>query len=202
MIEYAIEAAVAAAVFDDIVVSTDDPEIAEIARGAGARVPFARPAELSDDHVPTVPVIAHAIREMLRTMPALEAVCCIYPCVPLLQPEDLIEALRLLGATSAAYVFPVAAFPSPIQRALRRGGDGTTLPFFPEYASTRTQDLEASFHDAGQFYWGTTAAWLAGLNIHTNGRTIVLPEWRVIDIDTPDDWQRAEALYRTLAVVP
>lgn len=199
MIAYAIEAARAASVFDHIVVTTDDAEIAAIASAAGAEIPFMRPPELSDDHTPTVPVVAHAIQACRELGWPVEQVCCIYPGVPLMEPADLVQALALLERGDAAYVFPVTPYPSPIQRALRRHPDGTTCPFHPEFVNTRTQDLEPAYHDAGQFYWGSRQAWLDGLNIHANGKSIVLPEWRVVDIDTPADWDRAEALYRVLA---
>jgi pseudaminic acid cytidylyltransferase len=199
MIAYAIHAALASKAFDQVVVSTDDQEIAAISREAGAQVPFMRPAELADDHSPTVPVIAHAIAACDGLGWWADQVCCIYPGVPLIRSADLVEALDLLDAGGTDYTFPVTGFPSPIQRALRRGADGTTRPFHPEHVNTRTQDLEPAYHDAGQFYWGRREAWLAGLNIHANGRSIVLPEWRVVDIDTPADWTRAEALYQALA---
>jgi pseudaminic acid cytidylyltransferase len=198
MIAYAIDAALRSGAFARVIVSTDDAEIAEIATGAGAEAPFVRPSELADDHTPTVPVIAHAIREAERLGWSCDVVCCIYPCVPLIEPDDLSTALRVLREGGTDYVFPVAPFPSPIQRALRRAGDGTTRPFHPEHASTRSQDLEPAFYDAGQFYWGVRDAWLAGRNIHAHGKTIVLPEWRVVDVDTPDDWSRAEAMFAAL----
>lgn len=199
MILYAIEAARAAGVFDHIVVTTDDAEIAAIAASGGAEVPFMRPAELADDHTPTVPVIAHAI-EACRDMGwPVEQACCIYPGVPLIDSADIVRALELLERSHVGYVFPVCSFPSPIQRALRRQTDGSTRPFHPEHVNTRTQDLEVAYHDAGQFYWGACEAWLKGLSIHANARTIVLPEWRVVDIDTPADWDRAEAYYQALA---
>jgi pseudaminic acid cytidylyltransferase len=185
-------------VFDHVVVSTDDDEIAALSRAAGAEVPFVRPAELADDHTPTVPVVAHAIRACRDIGWAADQVCCIYPGVPMLDAADIVRSLALLEQGQCDYVFPVTPFPSPIQRALRRLPDGTTRPFQPEHAATRTQDLESAFHDAGQFYWGASRAWLDGLNIHAHGKTIVLPEWRVVDIDTPDDWQRAEVLYHAL----
>ena len=196
MIGYAIAAARASGLFSDVLVSTDDDEIASVARELGASVPFARPSDLADDHTPTVPVIAHAIEAYSALARTPDEVCCIYPGVPFLETGDLRQALALLEE-GADYAFPVAPFPSPVQRALRRAPDGSAEPFFPQFASTRTQDLEPSYHDAGQFYWGRTAAWLARLNIHLHGRTIVLPAWRVVDIDTPEDWQRAERLYAT-----
>jgi len=196
MISYAISAARSSGVFDHIVVSTDDDEISSLAAGEGAEVPFRRPAALADDFTPTVPVVAHAIRACRELGWPVERVCCIYPSVPFIRIEDLRRALDLLALGGTDYVFPVTLFPSPIQRALRRSPDGVTRPFHPEFVSTRTQDLEPGYFDAGQFYWGTARAWLDGLSLHGHGKTIVLPEWRVVDIDTPDDWERAEALYR------
>ena len=201
MISYAIEAAKNAGIFDHIIVSTDDPEIAEIAKASGAELPFNRPAELADDITPTVPVIAHAIETCIKLGISVEQACCIYPGVPLIAHEDLRIAQTLLEQGDAAYVFPVTTFPSPIQRALKRDVDGKISPFNPEYVNTRTQDLEPAYHDAGQFYWGKKDAWLNGLNIHANGKSIVLPEWRVVDIDTPADWERAEALYEALSKI-
>lgn len=196
MIAYAIEAAHRSRAFDGVIVSTDDEEIARIAREYGADVPFARPADLADDHTPTVPVIAHAVAECRAIGWPVALACCIYPGVPMIDPADIRRALDVLEAAGGeGYAFPVAPFPSPIQRALRRGEDGRVAPFNPEHVGTRTQDLEPGYYDAGQFYWGGADAWLAGLNIHANGRSIILPEWRVVDIDTPDDWDRAEKLF-------
>lgn len=197
MIGYAILAAQASGVFDRIIVSTDDDEIAAIATEFGADVPFMRPADLADDHTPTVPVIAHAIKTCREMGWNVDYACCIYPGVPMIEPKDIREAMdKLIAAGGGGYVFPVAPFPSAVQRALRRNKDGTVEPMHLEHVATRTQDLETGYFDAGQFYWGTAETWLAGSNIHANGRTIVLPEWRVVDIDTPDDWDRAEKLYR------
>ncbi|HVL42401.1 MAG TPA: pseudaminic acid cytidylyltransferase [Brevundimonas sp.] len=201
MIVYAIDAARASGLFDKVVVSTDDPEIREVAEAAGAELPFARPPELADDHTPTVPVVQHAIQACMDLGWPVEWACCIYPGVPFLQTEDLAEAFDLLQAHGGqGYVFPVTGFPSPIQRALKMGDDARVSPFNPEFVATRTQDLEPAFFDAGQFYWGGAETWLKGLNLHANGRSIVLPEWRVVDIDTPADWDRAEALHRAFGL--
>lgn len=197
MIGYAIEAARACAAIDRVIVSTDDAEIAEIAISLGAELPFHRPAELADDHTPTVPVIAHAIGACRALGWDIQQACCIYPGVPFIRNEDLEAAAALLAAHGGeGYVFPVTGFPSAIQRALRVGQDARVAPFQPEYVNTRTQDLEPGYFDAGQFYWARAETWLAGLSIHANGRAVVLPEWRVVDIDTPADWERAEAMYR------
>ena len=196
MIEYAIAAARETGLFTRVVVSTDDAEIADLARGAGAQVPFVRPAELADDITPTVPVVAHAIAECAARGWEADLVCCIYPGVPLLRPADIVRAhAEAMSGEPGHYVFPLVEYPSPVQRALRRGSDGRVAPLYPEFALTRTQDLEPAYHDAGQFYWGESALWLDGKTIHENGRGIVLPASRVVDIDTPEDWKRAEALY-------
>jgi pseudaminic acid cytidylyltransferase len=198
MISYAIGAALGSKAFDRVIVSTDDPEIAEVAKAHGAELPFTRPPELADDHTPTVPVIAHAIRACDELGWNVSEVCCIYPGVPFISVIDLRVAYQQLLFAGTNYVFAVTEFPSPIQRALRRLSDGTVSPFQPEHAATRTQDLEPGYFDVGQFYWGRKKAWIEGLNIHLNGTALVIPEWRALDIDTPADWERAELLYATL----
>lgn len=199
MIAHAISAAVNSGLFDHVVVSTDDEEISRIAREWGAETPFVRPPELADDHTPTVPVIAHAIGECEKLGWTIERACCIYPGVPFIQIADLEAALKLLETSHAEYSFPITDFPSAIQRALRRGGSGRMSPFFPEHELTRTQDLEPAYHDAGQFYWGTRQAWLGNPRIHSSGAGLVIPNWRVVDIDTLADWQRAEIIFGAIA---
>lgn len=198
MIAYAISAAKSVGLFDHVIVSTDDDEVANIAREWGAETPFMRPPELADDHTPTVPVIAHAITTCQQMGWPIKYVCCIYPCVPLIQADDLREAFYRIRDDNADYCFPVTEFPSAIQRALRYLPDGRMSPFNPEYISTRTQDLEPAYYDVGQFYWGKTDAWLKGHSAHQYGKGLVIPEWRAVDVDTPDDWERAEMIYKIL----
>ena len=195
MISYAIEAARSSALFEKIIVSTDDHEIAEMALKFGAEVPFMRPPELADDFAGTVPVIAHAIKTCLDLGWQIENVCCIYPAVPFIQVADLHGALGLMNNNGANYIFPITEFPSSIQRALKLLNNGRTEPFFPEFELTRTQDSEAAYHDAGQFYWGKAKVWLINQKIHASGMGYVIPNWRIVDIDTPDDWLRAELIY-------
>lgn len=195
MIAHAISAAKQSGLFDHVIISTDDAEIARIAIEWGAETPFIRPAELADDYTETVPVIAHAILASQALGWKIDYACCIYPGVPFIQIDDLKLALELLQASQAAYSFPITDFPSAIQRALRRLPDGRTFPFYPEHELTRTQDLEAAYHDAGQFYWGKPDAWLTNNKIHRSGVGLPVPNWRVVDIDTSDDWARAEVLY-------
>lgn len=198
MIAYAIEAAHASDLFAHVIVSTDDPEIAVIAQEFGAETPFVRPPELADDHTPTVPVIDHAVTACEAMGWAAEYVCCIYPGVPFIRQDDLRAALELLrNSTGADYSFPVTEFPSAIQRALRRDPSGRMASFSPEYELVRTQDLEPAFHDAGQFYWGRRQAWENNPRIHNSGVGLVIPNWRVVDIDTPEDWLRAELLFKS-----
>lgn len=200
MIAYAIEAALACDSVGHVVVTTDDDEIAEIAESYGAQVPFRRPAELADDITPTVPVIRHAISASRELGFSFDYVCCIYPGVPFIRTEDIAAALDLLVENGGeGYAFPVAEFPSPIQRALKRNEVGEVAPFDPVHVGTRTQDLEPAYYDAGQFYWATPATWETGQSAHANGRVIVLPEWRVVDIDTPADWDRAETLLKAFS---
>ena len=198
MIAHAILAAKASGLFDHVVVSTDDAEIAEVAGEWGAEVPFARPAELSDDHAPTSPVIAHAIRSCEDYGWEIEHACCIYPAAPFIRIEDLKGAYDLLLQSKTDYSFAVTEFSSAVQRALRRLPDGTMQPFYPQYEMTRTQDLEPAFHDAGQFYWGKKDAWLSGKKVHSGGAGYAIPNWRVVDIDNVDDWKRAELFYELL----
>lgn len=200
MISYAISAALKSNLFKRVVVSTEDLEIAEIAKDWGAEVPFSRPPELADDYTPTVPVIAHAIRAVQQQGTVFKYACCIYPGVPFIQAKDLMSAFDLLIESGAGYCFPITEYPSVIQRALRRFHDGRVEPISPQFEWTRTQDLEATYFDAGQFYWGSTTSWLDGLGLQSHGAGLEIPEWRVVDIDTPDDWVRAEIMYRALGV--
>jgi pseudaminic acid cytidylyltransferase len=195
MIAYAITAARTSGLFEHVVVSTDDNEIAKIARDLGAETPFVRPDELANDFTATVPVIAHAIVACKGLGWNFEHVCCIYPSVPFIQIDDLNGALKLLKSSQSEYCFPITEFPSVIQRALKLLSDGKIQLFYPDYEKTRTQDIEAAYYDAGQFYWGSVVAWLNNSKILSNGRGYVIPNWRVIDIDTDSDWQRAERMY-------
>jgi len=196
MIAMAISIALESRVFDHVIVSTDDEEIADIARKWGAETPFLRPAELADDLTPTVPVIAHAVKSCLDIGRAVEYACCIYPCVPFLQADDLIAAFDLLQNNNVNFVYPVTEYAHPIQRAMRQLSSGQMQFINPENELTRTQDLEKSYHDSGQFYWGKVSAWLEHKKMHTDGLGMVIPSWRVVDIDSMDDWKRAEEIYK------
>lgn len=195
MIGWPIAAARASGLFSRIVVSTDDSQIAEVARAEGAEVPFLRPAALADDFTPTVPVIAHAVDAL--ALLSDEAVCCLYATAPMVRAEDLIAGHALLG--DQGYVISITSFPFPIQRALRRDAQGGVQMMQPEHMLTRSQDLEEAWHDAGQFYWARAATWAAGKPAFGPGaKGLPLPRHRVQDIDTPEDWTRAEALFAAM----
>ena len=196
MITWAIETARASKLFEHVVVSTDDEEIARIAEAHGAQIPFVRPNDLADDHTPTVPVIAHAIGCCLKLGWIFDHVCCIYPGSPFLQVPDLVAAARLAAARGADFVYPVAEYAHPVQRAMRQLPDGSMQFLQPQFELARTQGLEKSFHDAGQFYWGRASAWLEGRRMHTAGLGMPIPNWRVVDIDSEDDWIRAELMFK------
>jgi N-acylneuraminate cytidylyltransferase len=195
MIAWSIEAALQSGCFDKVIVSTDDEEIAEVARQYGASVPFMRPAELSDDYAGTIPVIQQAIEWCKANGFDVRQVCCLYATAPFVSPEDLHRGLKILEQSGSQYAFSVTSYAFPIQRAIRLTGTGRVEMFNPEYFNTRSQDLEESYHDAGQFYWGLADAWLQGKMIFSpESSAVLLPRHRVQDIDTPEDWVRAEWL--------
>ncbi|VVN01379.1 CMP-N,N'-diacetyllegionaminic acid synthase [Pseudomonas fluorescens] len=200
MIAWAIEAALQSGCFDSVVVSTDDEEIAKIARAYGASTPFMRPTELSDDHTGTIPVIQHAIEWYSANGLSAQQVCCLYATAPFVSPDDLKRGLRVLEQTGSQYAFSVTSYAFPIQRAIRITGNGRVEMFNPEHLNTRSQDLEEGYHDAGQFYWGLASAWLnAKMIFSPDSSAVLLPRHRVQDIDTPEDWVRAEWLFKALA---
>ncbi|MBK3807302.1 pseudaminic acid cytidylyltransferase [Stutzerimonas stutzeri] len=199
MIAWSIEAALQSGCFDQVVVSTDDAEIAEVARQHGADVPFTRPAELSDDYTGTVPVIRHAIEWFTQQGRTVEQVCCLYATAPFVTAQDLNRGMQVLQGDDCDYAFSVTSYAFPIQRAIRINGQGRVEMFNPEHFNTRSQDLEEAFHDAGQFYWGRAAAWLQGKQIFSpDALPVLLPRHRVQDIDTPEDWARAEWLFKAM----
>jgi pseudaminic acid cytidylyltransferase len=195
MIAWAIGHALESKMFDMVIVSTDDEHIAHVARAAGADTPFARPADLADDLTPTVPVIAHAVETCQAMGWNIDYACCIYPCVPFLQTSDLVVAYDLMQEANAHFAYPVTDYPHPIQRAMRRLPTGKMEFVESIHELSRTQDLEKRYHDTGQFYWGKASAWKAQMKMHTAGVGMVVPNWRVVDIDNTDDWKRAELLY-------
>ncbi len=199
MIAYSIKTAIESGVFDKIIVSTDDEEIADVARKYGAEVPFIRPAELSDDHTATIPVIAHGIENCGIDIQDIDAVCCIYATAPFVKAYYIKEALEKLTEQKRDYVFSATSFPFPIQRAIKIDKEENISMFQPEHFNTRSQDLQEAYHDAGQFYWGTPQAWLGDVPIFSQNSAIIeLPRYLVQDIDTLEDFKRAELMYEVL----
>ncbi len=202
MIAWSIKAAKESGLFDRIIVSTDDVEIAEVARAWDAETPFVRPPELSNDFAGTTEVIAHATQWALNEGMKLDAVCCIYATAPLIQVEDLKRGLSALESGRWDYVFSVTEFAAPIFRAFKQTADGSIEMFFPEHFATRSQDLPVAFHDAGQFYWGRPNAWTEGKIIFgRHSAPVNIPRWRVQDIDNWGDWISAELLFKQLGDV-
>ena len=196
IIAWSIEAAQKADCFERIVVSTDDEEIAALSRKWGAEVPFMRPPELSDDMTGTTPVVAHAIEIMESRDGPFDAACCIYATAPFVRIQDIAKGKELIR-NGWAFSFPATDFPAPIFRSFRVLTNGGVEMFFPEHFTSRSQDLETAYHDAGQFYWGTTLAWKSNQPLFgARSAAIRVPRRIVQDIDTEEDWLIAEQLFR------
>lgn len=199
IIAYSIEAAIESKLFDKVIVSSDDPEIIAVAKSYGAEAPFTRPDELSDDYATTMDVIQHAIDKL--TLTDADQLCCIYATAPFIRPKELIDAEFLLTAENLDYVFSATEYRFPIQRALRINHEGYSEMLLKEHKDARSQDLEPAFHDAGQFYFGSAKAFRLRKGLLTDSQTkpLLLPTYLVQDIDTPNDWVRAELMYKILA---
>jgi len=196
MIVRSIRTSLDSGLFEQVVVSTDDAEIAELARAHGAHVPFMRPAQLADDFTGTAQVIVHALRQL----PHFDYACCVYATAPLLQARFLRQGFELLERhPDKSFAFSVTDFGFPVQRALTLDGQGALTALYPEFRNTRSQDLPPAFQDAGQFYWGRSQAWLRGEILYSPASLpVILPRHLVQDIDTAEDWKRAEYLYAAL----
>ena len=201
MIAWAINIAMKSGLFERVIVSTDDDEISSISRSLGAETPFVRPSNLADDLTPTVPVVAHAVKSCIDSGWVADYFCCIYPCVPFMQVSDLISALELVKLKNADFAFPVTKYAHPIQRAMRLLPNGKMQFLSAKHELARTQDLEDTYHDAGQFYWGGSNAWVEQKKMHSSGLGISIPSWRVVDIDNEEDWRRAELIFHSMGVV-
>lgn len=196
IIAWSIEAAQDSRLFDHVIVSTDDEEIAAIARKYNAEVPFIRPPELADDYTSTFDVVRHCILWCEDNNIYSDRYCCIYATAPFVKPETLKHGLSVLEESEKSFAFSVTPFEFPIQRALRLSDDGSIQAIWPENNIKRSQDLEDTYHDAGQFYWGLKEAFLEDIPLYSvESAPVILPKSQVQDIDTPDDWKRAEALF-------
>jgi pseudaminic acid cytidylyltransferase len=196
---YSINAALASGCFDQVIVSTDDESIAAVAREYGAATPFLRPAALSDDHTVLADVITHAINWYQGQGHEVSQACCIFATAPFISAADLKAGQDALAATGKHFALSVTSFAFAVQRALRLGSDGTVDAMYPQYRLTRSQDLDEGWHDAGQFCWGTAEAFMQKLPVFAPHTIAVkLPRHRVQDLDTLEDWHRAELMYEVL----
>ena len=206
IIKYVIDAAKASGVFDQVVVSTDCPKIADVARNCGADVPFMRPAELADNFTATAPVLRHAIKELSNSEHELEYVCGIYPTAPFVQPEHLRSGLATLRKTGAKVVIPVTTFDFTIFRGVGISSNGEMTLLWPEllktwdeHETTRSNDLPEAYHDAGQFYWLHADRFAKNATLWgPETRPMVISRKFVVDIDTPEDWDVAELKQKAL----
>lgn len=201
IIAYSIQAAQKSELFDRIIVSTDDEEIAAISKQYGAEIPFLRPKELADDYTGTNAVVKHALKWFRDHGEPAQYACCIYATAPFIQIKYLKQGFDKLVSSGKDFVFSITSFEFPIQRAVRINLDGEVDPFFPEHISSRSQDLEETYHDAGQFYWGQAESYLNGKEPHTSSALpVILPRYLVQDIDTMEDWHKAELIYKTFQI--
>ena len=198
MIAYAIEAAKQSELFEKIIVSTDDEEIASIARSYGAEIPFLRPKELSDDFTGTGAVARHALSWLQEHGEHFDYVCTIYATTPLLEPLYLREGFDRLKNSDAIHAFSCTSMPFPIQRTFKITPKNRCEMFWPENAAKRSQDLEEAYQDAGQFYWSKLGSQSTQPMFGSDSIPIVLPRHLVQDIDTPEDWIRAELMYKAI----
>jgi pseudaminic acid cytidylyltransferase len=200
LIAYSILAAKKSGLFDHVLVSTDDSEISLIANYYGAQTPFLRPQELANDYAPTVPVVNHAVKWVQENMGDVDYVCCIYATAPFIQANSLRQAYEMFTANDVGdYVFSATTMPFPVQRSFKVKADGYVEMFEPQNYYARSQDLEESYQDAGQFYWGSAATYNSEkIFFSTDSMAYVLPRHMVQDIDTFEDWRRAELMYEAL----
>lgn len=196
IIAYSIHAALASGLFDEVMVSTDDEEVAGISMDLGATVPFMRSAAASSDDATTRDVMLEVLGGYSDRGVTFDRLCCIYPCAPLLTAEVLKSSCRRFVESDADMLIPVVRYSFPVQRALKVGADGLLEYREPSEANRRSQDLEPTFHDAGIFYWTKVRSYLAG---EVWRRAFYeFPEIRVQDIDSEEDWRLAEVKYRVL----
>ncbi len=199
MLAWAVERALRTDLFDRIIVSTDSEEVAQIATKLGAEVPFLRPTDLSGDHVGTYEVVKHAINWLQQTEYIPHYVCCTYPTTPFLKSEDLIQGYNAIKFGDSLMAFGATSFSYPIQRAFYLSEKFAPVMFEPAAFNSRSQDLEEAYHDAGQFLWGTSSAWINDTHpFGCNSHAVIIPRHRIQDIDTPEDWTRAELLMKAM----
>ena len=194
MIAWPIEAALESGLFDHVIVSTDDEEIAATARAAGAEVPFMRPPELADDYTGIAEVMKHALQWAETQSISYKSACCIYATAVFTKPKDLIHSKDILDSSDSNYVISLSKIYLPLHRALVLTDNGGIEMLFPQYKYNRTQDLPDVYYDPGQFCWGRKKAWLEMIPDFSDFSTPYIIKRRVMDIDTMEDWKLAEML--------
>lgn len=199
MIAWSIEAALNTGIFERVIVSTDDDEIADISKKYGAEVPFKRPQDLADDYTSTIDVIEYSAAELIKSNSSIKNICCIYATAPFLFADDIIKGFEVLKDSKFEYVFAATEYSYPIQRSFFINNDNNLEMFYPEFFEARSQDLAKAYHDAGQFYWGKLDTWLNKKKVFTNkSKPIFLPNYRVQDIDNFDDLAKAELIFNMI----
>lgn len=189
---YSIEAAFEAEIFDEVMVSTDDEEIAEIARKAGACVPFMRSAAASDDYATTTDVLLEVLEGYKKIGKMFDYMACLYPANPFITAEKLKKCMQLICSSDYAQVLPVVPFSYPPQRAYVFSDDGYLRYKWDEFKNARSQDLEKMYHDAGQFYFYQVASFIKHKGVYGKIYPLICSEYEVQDIDTEEDWKMAE----------
>lgn len=198
IIAYSIEAALNSNIFDEVIVSTDSEEIADIAKQYGAKIPFMRSNATSNDYADTSDVLLEVLNEYKKRDISFEEFCCIYPTAPFITAEKLRTSYQMLLKENTYNVVPMVVFSFPPQRGMARDG-AYVKPAYPEFIDARSQDLEEILHDCGQFYWCKTAAFYDNQNILFNHTVpFLVPEMEVQDIDNESDWELAEIKYQYL----
>ena len=198
IIAYSIEVAIKSGLFNEVMVSTDDEEIANIAKQFGASVPFFRSKLNSNDNSTTLEVIEEVVNMYIEINKHFDNICCIYPCAPLIRKELIINAFDVMKLNNFDTVFPVVKYGNQIQRALRLI-DNRIEMFYPQFQTTRSQDLEFAFYDPGQFYWAQTNQILKERQLYSsNSGFIIIDEMSAQDIDNETDWKIAEMKYSLL----
>jgi N-acylneuraminate cytidylyltransferase len=192
MIKYAIDAAVESRIFDTVMVSTDDGEIAQIAQKFGADVPFMRSEKTANDFATTMDVLLEVIYQYKKMNIEFDTLCCIYPCVPFLKGDTLIKAYKAFAESNTDSLMPVVRFSYPIQRALRINNDGFLEYVHSENKKARSQDLEPMYHDVGMFYFYKSSSLT---NLDKKIKYFEMKEMEIQDIDTEEDWNYAEMKY-------
>ncbi|MCM1303492.1 MAG: pseudaminic acid cytidylyltransferase [Lachnospiraceae bacterium] len=199
ILAYSIEAAAQSGIFDTVMVSTDDEEIARIAKGYGAEVPFYRSEKTAGDFATTNDVLLEVLEEYEKRGERYDLGCCIYPTAPFVTADKLKRGMDALLASDADTLIPVTAFSYPPQRAMIVK-DGKLVFEYPQYLDSRSQDLEPHYHDAGQFYLFRTAAFQVNRRLMVgNILPMVISEMEVQDIDNQTDWEIAEIKYRRMS---